>query len=214
MDREIIIVKSKLLGDIRMLIIDDRKYFVAKDVAKALRYKNTRDAIKHHIKDKDKRMFPLSTTQGVLDTVITNINGVCSLIYLAKLLNTKQKNDVANELIELGVMGEEKRVLICINENKSLDTIERQLNVIFEDVVMKRNQKLANYNVDIYLENFNIGIFYDNRNEEGFDEEARILERLIIREQTDCEFVVVGQGEHYLVNSAIAIRELFKIISK
>ena len=40
--------------EIRTLLINDEPYFVGKDVAKVLGYKNTRDALYKHIDDEDK----------------------------------------------------------------------------------------------------------------------------------------------------------------
>lgn len=46
----ITIFNNKLFGQVRSLIIDEKIYFVGKDIATALGYKNTRDAINRHCK--------------------------------------------------------------------------------------------------------------------------------------------------------------------
>ena len=48
MSKEIQIFNNEQFGKIRMVEIDDKPYFVATDIAKALRYVNPNDAIKKH----------------------------------------------------------------------------------------------------------------------------------------------------------------------
>ncbi|HBF6739528.1 TPA: Bro-N domain-containing protein, partial [Clostridioides difficile] len=45
-------------GQIRMVEVDGKPYFVATDIAKALGYSNTRDAVKKHCKWVAKRDIP------------------------------------------------------------------------------------------------------------------------------------------------------------
>lgn len=48
MNKEIQIFNNKQFGNISMVEIDDKPYFVATDIAKALGYKDTTNAIKQH----------------------------------------------------------------------------------------------------------------------------------------------------------------------
>lgn len=47
--REINVFSSEEFGDIRAIEIDNEPWFVGKDVAEALGYSNTRDALATHI---------------------------------------------------------------------------------------------------------------------------------------------------------------------
>ena len=46
---------------VRTVLIDDEPWFVGKDVAIAIGYKNFRDALKSHVKDKYKRESRITT---------------------------------------------------------------------------------------------------------------------------------------------------------
>ncbi len=52
---ELKVFESEEFGQVRMVEIDGKPYFVAKDVAKALGYSNPRDAISRHCKGVVKR---------------------------------------------------------------------------------------------------------------------------------------------------------------
>lgn len=50
MSKDITIFNNELFGSVRTMMIDEKFYFVASDIAKALGYKNTSDAINRHCK--------------------------------------------------------------------------------------------------------------------------------------------------------------------
>ena len=54
MTNKLEIFKSKEFGEVRTVLIDDEPYFVGKDVAEILGYRNPRDAINNHVDDEDK----------------------------------------------------------------------------------------------------------------------------------------------------------------
>lgn len=77
-------------GSVRVVMIDGEPYFVGKDVATALGYKNPRDALKKHIDDEDKRGSQIATPSGVQNMTIINESGLYSLILSSKLDSARQ----------------------------------------------------------------------------------------------------------------------------
>lgn len=73
-------------------MIDGEPYFVGKDVAKALGYKNTKDAIKKHVDPEDKRGSRIATSSEVRKTIVINESGLYSFI-LPKEENDEDDND-------------------------------------------------------------------------------------------------------------------------
>ena len=55
------IFKNEEFGQVRTLIINNEPWFVGKDVAEILGYKDTSDAIKRHVDDEDKGVGVLPT---------------------------------------------------------------------------------------------------------------------------------------------------------
>lgn len=82
-------------GKIRAVLIDGKPYFVGKDVAQALGYVNTKDALIQHVDAEDKRIIQRSqiTTleMDIPNRGLTLINesGLYSLIFGSKLESAK-----------------------------------------------------------------------------------------------------------------------------
>lgn len=84
-------------GNLRTLTIDGEPWFVGKDVASALGYKDTKDALQRHVADEDKIMGRGNTAPSITDNlgriqypVWINESGLYSLILSSKLPTAKQ----------------------------------------------------------------------------------------------------------------------------
>jgi len=77
---------NEKFGSIRVVVEDGTEWFVAKDVAKCLGYKKTRNAIQDHVDNEYKKealiQGPLG---GPQNTIIINEAGVYQLIFSSKL---------------------------------------------------------------------------------------------------------------------------------
>lgn len=72
-------------GDIRTVDQNGEPWFVGKDIAAALGYKDTVNALKSHVDEQDKAGWRITTKFGEKDTTIINESGVYSLIFGSKL---------------------------------------------------------------------------------------------------------------------------------
>ena len=89
-------------GDLRTIEIDDEPWFVGKDVATALGYAKTENAIARHVDKEDKTLTPLQggCSTGVQNTTIINESGLYSLILSSKLPSAKEfKHWVTSEVL-------------------------------------------------------------------------------------------------------------------
>lgn len=91
-------------GQIRTLVIDGEPWFVGKDVADILGYKNTKDALITHVDDEDKRIIQRSeiATLEVPSRGLTIINesGLYSLVLSSKLPAAREfKRWITREVI-------------------------------------------------------------------------------------------------------------------
>lgn len=87
---ELQIFNSEEFGDIRTVTIDNEPWFVGKDVATALGYKNTADAIGKHIDTDDKLTSQIAIAGQRRDVVVINESGVYALIFGSKLDSAKR----------------------------------------------------------------------------------------------------------------------------
>ena len=87
-------------GEIRSMTINGEPWFVGKDIAAALGYKESAKAIREHIDDEDKGVSVLDTPGGKQKTVIINESGMYSLILSSKLEGAKRfKRWVTSEIL-------------------------------------------------------------------------------------------------------------------
>lgn len=101
------IFTSSEFGTIRTLSIDGAPWFVGKDVAIALGYTNTRQALRYHVDDEDKKMGSRNVTPPVKDSrgrtqypSFINESGLYSLVLSSKLPTAKKfKRWMTSEVI-------------------------------------------------------------------------------------------------------------------
>lgn len=72
-------------GEIRTVDIDNEPWFVGKDVASILGYKDTVNALKAHVDDEDKRGWQITTPSGTQQMTIINESGLYALVLSSKL---------------------------------------------------------------------------------------------------------------------------------
>ena len=97
---ELQIFNSKEFGEIRTILINNEPWFIGKDVATALGYSNTRDALMAHVEEEDKGVVKCDTPGGKQDMVAVNESGLYALIFGSKLSDAKKfKQWVTTEVL-------------------------------------------------------------------------------------------------------------------
>lgn len=100
MNNEIKVFENVEFGSVRTIDLNGVIYFVGKDVAEALGYANTRDAIARHVDEEDVVKHDTLTTQGIQKMLFINESGVYALIFGSKLSEAKKfKRWVTNEVL-------------------------------------------------------------------------------------------------------------------
>lgn len=87
-------------GQVRIVMIDGEPWFVGKDVAVALQYKEPQKAVRTHVDEDDRGVSEMDTPGGKQKIVIINESGVYSLIFSSKLEGAKRfKRWVTSEVL-------------------------------------------------------------------------------------------------------------------
>lgn len=95
------IFENKEFGRIRTVQLNNETYFVGKDVATALGYSNTRDALATHVSEEDKNTVAISDgNRGNPNQTVINESGLYALIFGSKLESAKRfKHWVTSEVL-------------------------------------------------------------------------------------------------------------------
>lgn len=148
---ELQVFNNEEFGQVRTLTINNEAWFVGKDVAGALGYSNTRDALSKHIDDEDKGVAKCDTPSGMQNMVIINESGLYSLILSSKLESAKKfKHWVTSEVLpsirkhgaymtpetlEAAILNPDTMIQLCNalkdeqDKNKTLQTTNSKLSV-------------------------------------------------------------------------------------
>ena len=145
---DFMIFKNEEFGEIRSFEINNEPWFVGKDVAESLIYKEPHKAIVNHIDEDDRIKYPIVDELGrKQETWLINESGLYSLIMSSKLPNAKKfKKWVTSEVLpsirKTGgyIAGEEN-----MNED---ELILKAMNVLNTKV-----EKLRNENKNLVTEN-------------------------------------------------------------
>lgn len=77
---ELIIFNNPEFGEIRTVEVNGEPWFVGKDVATALGYKNPQEAVRNHVDDEEKGVSEILTPGGKQTVPVINESGLYSLV--------------------------------------------------------------------------------------------------------------------------------------
>lgn len=84
------IFENAEFGQIRTVVIDGEPWFVGKDVAGALEYKDEFGALKKHVLDEDKLLCQIDSAGQKREVTVINESGLYALIFGSKLDSAKK----------------------------------------------------------------------------------------------------------------------------
>lgn len=139
-ENQIEIFSNNLFGEIRAIRKDGQPWFVGKDVAEKLGYKNTRDALISKVDEEDKAVVKCDTIKGKQNTTIINESGLYSLVLSSKLPSAKEfKRWVTSEVLPAI---RQTGGYIPHNEEMSDEEIMARALQVAQKTIEKKNEQL------------------------------------------------------------------------
>lgn len=126
------VFKDEEFGKIRTLLIDEKPYFCASDVAKALGYSNPNKAVNDHCRAIVKR--PIKISGKMQDINFIPEEDIALLISRNRKLSSIQKNKIIEELKNNGVISKSYIPVISRKEIEFGEKIEKILEIAFNKV--------------------------------------------------------------------------------
>lgn len=97
---ELTVFNNEEFGEIRTVEINGEPWFVGKDIAQALGYSNTADAIQKHIDEEDKLTSQIAIAGQNRNVICINESGVYALVFGSKLESAKKfKHWITSEVL-------------------------------------------------------------------------------------------------------------------
>lgn len=161
---ELQIFQNPEFGEVRTVNIGGEPWFVGRDIALALGYSNTKDALAKHVDDDDKKMGSQNATPSIKDSlgrdqypVFINESGLYSLVLSSKLPTAKKfKRWVTSEVLPAirkhgGYMTPEKVEEALLNPDVLIRLAtelkeERNKNKALHDLAVEQDKHIARQN--------------------------------------------------------------------
>lgn len=157
------IFNNEEFGQVRILTINNEPWFVGKDVAIALGYKDTADALKKHVEYEDKLTRHFADSGQKRKMYIINESGLYALIFGSKLESAKRfKRWVTSEVLPA--------IRKTGGYQKPLSPVER-LNLI-QEATLEVNEKVEKLKSDFYGLKSDLDDFKENMPLLGVDMDA------------------------------------------
>lgn len=208
------IFENEEFGQVRTVVIDGEIYFVGKDVAKALGYVKTRNAIAVHVDEEDKKVALIQgVVGGTQNTVVINESGLYSLILSSKLEGAKRfKRWITSEVLpsirnkgsydaidnSLDLIEDETEKLL----KKGIYQLEKVLEIMPNDIVTSIHLSQKRNELDTYLQSKKLAEINAQ-----LEKQTRILteqgQKLETTEQRVDNFMTIGNRQSFVreVNS-------------
>lgn len=90
MENQLQVFNNAEFGQVRTIVKNEEVWFVGKDVAEALGYSNTRDALTKHIDNEDRADVAIHDGRQNRSMIIINESGLYSLVFSSKLPSAKK----------------------------------------------------------------------------------------------------------------------------
>ena len=220
--KELTVFTHEQFGAIRAIKTDNEIYFVGKDLAERLGYKNQNRDIIRHVDVEDRIMVNKTQSSNSIEFDyrelgqrggwLINSNGAISLICNSENRSVNFKQGIRDWLVSEGLI-EDLLVLKSRKEIEFIDILEEQLNIF--GLTGTRQHSIKNednsYRIDYYIPALNIAIEYDENNHNYYTYEQHEGRQINIEEQLNCRFIRVSDDKTHIENSAIVIKEIFNI---
>ena len=202
MENKLQVFKNEEFGEIRTLEIDGEPYFVGKDVASILGYKEPRSAVSKKVDEEDKKVNEIDTTRGKQKMTIINENGLYNLLAKSQTLSIAYKTDLKNWLVSLGLIQDEL-LLIERKEIKFLDKLQEALKPF--DLEGIKQYKILNYRIDFYIPKLNIAIEYDENEHKDYSYKQQQGRQKEIENSLGCDFIRISDKQNDEYNIGLVL---------
>lgn len=151
------VFENEQFGQIRVELINNEPWFVGKDVADALGYSDTAQAVRDHVEDEDKGVVEMTTPGGVQKMVSINESGFYSLVLSSRISTAKIfKRWVTSEVLpSIRKTGG----YIATSDDMTDEEIMAKALLVANSTIEKRNERIKQLENKIRLDSPKVGYF-------------------------------------------------------
>ena len=194
-------MKSSEFCQIRTIKVDERIYFVASDIAKALGHSNSSKAIKDHCRNVKKMYIP--HPQSSNKTLKINCIDEYDVLRLIEFSNVATEDRKVKFINYLGMKN--INIVKIRKENEFVYELEQFLKALNINDGIKQ-YKILNYRIDYYIPSLKIAIEYDENDHSGYSYESQELRQKIIERELKCKFIRLSDKKENAFNLGLVVK--------
>ncbi len=140
MGNEIQIFNNTEFGSVRTVMINDEPWFVGKDVAVALGYKEAAKAVREKVDEEDKGVSEMDTPGGKQKVMFVNESGLYTLVLSSKLPTSKQfKKWITSEVLP---SIRKNGGYMTSQENMTEEEVVANALIVAQNIITARNERI------------------------------------------------------------------------
>lgn len=215
MNKGLQIFSHEQFGSIRAFELNGEVWFVGKDLAERLEYKNKNRAIIAHVDSEDKLMVdrnnPIINYKelGQRGGWLINSNGALALIQNSKTKALEYKYQMKDWLMSHGLFSD----TLIFKTRKEIEFVDMLENALapFGITGIRQYYVCNKYHIDYYIPSLNIAIEYDEDGHRNYSYDEHEGRQLEIEEELNCKFIRVNDNNSNSYNIGLVIKEMFNI---
>lgn len=140
MGNEIRIFNNAEFGSVRTVMINDEPWFIGKDVAVALGYKETAKAVREKVDEEDKGVSEMDTPGGKQKVMFVNESGLYTLVLSSKLPTAKKfKKWITSEVLP---SIRKNGGYMAGQENMTEEEVVANALIVAQNIITARNKRI------------------------------------------------------------------------
>lgn len=140
MGNEIQIFNNAEFGSVRTVMINDEPWFVGKDVAVALGYKEAAKAVREKVDEEDKGVSEMDTPGGKQKVMFVNESGLYTLVLSSKLPTAKKfKKWITSEVLP---SIRKNGGYMAGQENMTEEEVVANALIVAQNIITARNERI------------------------------------------------------------------------
>lgn len=204
------VLQNERLGEVRAVIINDEFYFIAKDIASSLGYKDPKNTIKNQCQNRILVSIPHpQNNKKMLKVNAIPKSDLLTLILHSQKYSEIEKKNIINSLVSSNILDEN----ICVLHSRKEIEFKNKLYEFFDalniDVVHQYNI-LDKYIVDFYIPLYNVVIEYDENGHKYYLYENEQLREENITKHLHCTFIRIKESDTDEYNLGIIMKKLLE----
>ena len=203
---DVTIFNNEEFGQVRVVMVNNEPYFVAKDIATVLGYKDPKNTVKNRCKNRKiiSIQHPQSENKTLKIAVIPK-EDLLILISLSQKYSEVEKTNIIASLVDANMLSNNMCLVYSREETEFISELEQFLNAqnITDGI---RQFRVLNYWIDYYIPSIKLAIEYDENEHKHYSYDRHEGRQREIENKLGCKFIRVSDKNTNAYNLGIIMK--------